>query len=53
MLFQAVKLVFEIILLYEHKNSNTKVCIYQTNIWQIVLLLTVEDYRKVSTFLDF
>jgi hypothetical protein len=53
MLFQAVELVFEIILLYEHKDINTKVSIYQTNIGQIFLLLTVEEYRKVSTFLDF
>jgi len=30
MLFQAVELVFEIILVYNPKVTNTKVCIYQT-----------------------
>jgi len=28
MLFQTIELVFEIILLNEHKDINTKVCIY-------------------------
>jgi hypothetical protein len=47
MSFQTVELFFETILVYNPNVINTKVCIYETNISQIVLLLTVKEFKKV------